>query len=252
MDLLQLEYFIATAKYKNFTTAAKEFYISQPCISHKIKSLERELGVSLFTRNTRNVELTNEGELFLQDAIQAVDLLRRSQHKLQQNNESLMKLTIGHLAAATKPFLPNVIQEFKRLHPNIRINLYRKNATELYHDAKNETYDIYFSIAHDLMSLNTLASKNVQMDSYCLVTSKNHPTTQHLALDYETLATEPFVFMDPARASTLYKDAHEICKQMGFTPHVVSTYPLYEDVLFAVEAGIGVFHTPLSFKGVYV
>ncbi|WP_124067256.1 LysR family transcriptional regulator [Clostridium sp. E02] len=248
MNLLQLDYFISVAKHKNFTAAAKEYYISQPCISHQIKSLERELGVNLFTRSTRTVELTDEGEIFLQDAIRAVDLLKHSCYKLQQRNESVMKLKIGHLAAPTRNFLPSVVQEFKKLHPNIKINLYRQDAAQLYQSAANHAYDIYFTMFHDLMPLNGLSSKIIQTDHYCLVTPKNHPATKHLALNYEELAKEPFVFMDPARAVTMHQQVLELCKHMNFTPRIVSTYPLYEDILFAIESGIGISILPYHSK----
>lgn len=248
MDLQQLEYFITVAKYKNFTTAAKEFYISQPCISHQIKALEVELGVELFIRNTRSVELTDAGEIFLQDATNAVNMLKHSMYRLQQNNENIMKLSIGNLAAPTRNFLPLIVQEFKKVHPNIKVQLYRKDAAGLLHDASNGAYDIYFSTFHDLMPLNDISTKIIQTDHYCLVTPKDHLATRHIALDYEMLANEPFVFMDPSRAVTMHQQILEICKQMGFTPRIVSTYPLYEDILFAVESGIGISILPYRSK----
>ena len=79
MDFNQLSYFIAIARYGNFTAAAKAFFVSQPCISHQIQSLEKELGVRLFIRNTRSVELTAAGEIFLEDAKKMVDLMERAE-----------------------------------------------------------------------------------------------------------------------------------------------------------------------------
>ena len=68
MDQKQLSYFIAVAKYRNFSRAAQDFYLTQPAISHQIKMLEKELDTELFVRNTRKVTLTDSGELFLEDA----------------------------------------------------------------------------------------------------------------------------------------------------------------------------------------
>lgn len=64
MRTTQLEYFIAVAKYKNFTRAANECYIAQSAISQQINALEEELGFPLFIRQTRKVILTEAGELF--------------------------------------------------------------------------------------------------------------------------------------------------------------------------------------------
>ena len=68
MDQKQLTYFIAVAKYRNFSRAAQDFYLTQPAISHQIKMLEKELDTELFVRNTKKVTLTDSGELFLEDA----------------------------------------------------------------------------------------------------------------------------------------------------------------------------------------
>lgn len=248
MDLLQLQYFISIAKHRNFTAAAREHFISQPNISHQIKSLEKELGVFLFTRSTRSVDLTPSGEIFLEDAKQAVDILEHSQLKLQQNNEDLMKLTIAHLASATKNFLPHVINKFKERHPHIKVQLYRKNADQILGGAQKNSYDIYFSLTPDMMSLSHLAVRTIQTDHYCLVTPNNHPAIQRMDIDYTKLASEPFVFLDPSSAITMTKQIYEICHQLGFEPRIAGTYPLYEDILYAIEAGIGISILPYRTK----
>ena len=68
MQLRQLEYFIAVAEHLNFTKAAQQFYISQTAVTLQIKALEEELGVTLFHRSNRKVELTPAGKTFLEDA----------------------------------------------------------------------------------------------------------------------------------------------------------------------------------------
>lgn len=58
MNLFQLECFLAVASHLNFARAAEQLHVTQPTVSHQIRSLEKELGVSLFTRSTRSVALT--------------------------------------------------------------------------------------------------------------------------------------------------------------------------------------------------
>ena len=104
MDFNQLSYFIAIARNGNFTAAAKAFFVSQPCISHQIQSLEKELGVRLFIRNTRSVELTAAGEIFLEDAKKMVDLMERAKNRLLQNDGDSMRLSVAHLASPSHLF----------------------------------------------------------------------------------------------------------------------------------------------------
>ena len=68
MNTEQLRYFVSVARYRNFTETAREFYVTQPAVTHQISALEREVGARLFLRTTRNVSLTRAGELFLEDA----------------------------------------------------------------------------------------------------------------------------------------------------------------------------------------
>ena len=82
MDTKQLTYFVAAAKYRNFSRVAEEFYLSQPAISHQIKMLERELNTELFARNTKKVTLTESGALFLEDAKAILEAVEQAKHKL--------------------------------------------------------------------------------------------------------------------------------------------------------------------------
>ena len=85
MNQLQIDYFKAVAHYKNFTRAAEELYVSQPAVSKQIAALEAELGVRLFIRKGRSLELTLSGEVmyeyFVRTAVElenAISLARRS------------------------------------------------------------------------------------------------------------------------------------------------------------------------------
>ena len=82
MHLEQLRYFLSVARHRNFTEAAREFYMTQPAITHQISALERELGAKLFLRTTRNVSLTRAGELFLEDAKRMLRALSGKTHQV--------------------------------------------------------------------------------------------------------------------------------------------------------------------------
>lgn len=68
MNTIQLECFLSVAEHLNFSRASEELKITQPAVSHQIRSLEEELDVRLFRRTSKSVSLTQEGMLFLPDA----------------------------------------------------------------------------------------------------------------------------------------------------------------------------------------
>ena len=75
MNLSHLRYFVQLAHTRHFTRAAEQLYITQPSLSHAISQLERELGVPLFEKGNRNVELTVFGERFLESVEQSLEIL---------------------------------------------------------------------------------------------------------------------------------------------------------------------------------
>ena len=149
MDQKQLTYFIAVAKYRNFSRAAQDFYLTQPAISHQIKMLEKELDTELFVRNTKKVTLTDSGELFLEDAKSILDAMEQAKQKLDLAKEQPSVLRISHLSAPTHQFLPEVVNQFHIRYPHIKIKLMRQDALQISETAARQDADIYYSMMPD-------------------------------------------------------------------------------------------------------
>lgn len=240
MDTKQLAYFVAVAKYRNFSRAAEEFYISQPAISHQIKMLERELDTELFVRNTKKVTLTDNGAIFLEDAKTILQSVEQAKQRLTQARHQPSVLRICHLASATHFFLPDVVNRFHMEYPHVKIRLIRQDAYEITETAFHKEADIYFSMLTDMGKHSSLNVKKIQSDSFCLVTRKDHPALQDPVLDFRKLAREPFLVFYPNHARYLNKCITQLCMELGFHPHITEQFDLYENLLQAVEAGTGI------------
>ncbi len=113
-NLSQYRIFYEVAKTGNISKAAKELYISQPAISKAISKLEDSLKVSLFTRSSRGVHLTPEGELlfgYVQTAFQALDLGEQELKRIQEFNIGHLKIGVSNTLCKyiLLPYLKNFI-----------------------------------------------------------------------------------------------------------------------------------------------
>ncbi|MFE3755193.1 LysR family transcriptional regulator [Nocardia tengchongensis] len=120
----QLQYFIAVAEELSFTRAAQRLHVSQQGLSTQIKQLEHAMDVVLFSRTTRNVELTAAGAVFLQDvrgALTGLDVAverARSVHRGEQD-----RLVLGALEGAALTLTEPILAAFRQRHPGITVEL---------------------------------------------------------------------------------------------------------------------------------
>lgn len=102
MDTEQIRDFLTVARYKNFSKAAEALYIGQPALSRRISALERQLGVQLFLRSNKAVELTPAGVILQKEAQHIVEQLEQLEEKMQAAGQgahgSIQVITMGHLS----------------------------------------------------------------------------------------------------------------------------------------------------------
>src|ERR1700690_2353913 len=111
MELRHLRYFVAVAEELHFGRAAARLRIAQPPLSQQIRSLEQELGVALFTRTTRRVELTPAGRALLPEARQALEQAARAALTAQRASRGeIGRLAIGFVPSADLDLLPRVLR----------------------------------------------------------------------------------------------------------------------------------------------
>ena len=160
MNTEQLRYFVSVARYRNFTETAREFYVTQPAVTHQISALEREVGARLFLRTTRNVSLTRAGELFLEDAKRILDQEERALGRLRQLESSgCWELRIGYLNSPSRHFLPRLIAAYREAYPQVRVELIRRDATGIQAGIDAAAYDVSFSVLSDLKGMNGYACR---------------------------------------------------------------------------------------------
>ena len=123
-NLSQYKIFYEVAKAGNISKAAKELYISQPAISKAISKLEDNLGLSLFTRSSRGVQLTSEGEILFEHTREAFDALDRGEQELKRIQEfDIGHLRIGVSNTLCKYILLPYLKTFIDQYPHMKVTI---------------------------------------------------------------------------------------------------------------------------------
>src|SRR3984893_7237409 len=115
MELRQVRYFVGVAETLSFRQASKQLYVSQPSLSVQIKQLEDELGVSLFRRSKRGVEITRAGEVFLPGAREILLKLKQASAAAQHaENGKAGTVRLSFIPTAGFHILPRLFHNIKR------------------------------------------------------------------------------------------------------------------------------------------
>ena len=140
IDLRLIETFIQAARRESFSSAAKALRVSPGAVSQNIKSLEEQLQTRLFTRTTRQVKLTPEGQRFLQRCAPAVEALQTAASAIQEEREAFQgRLRITSTTAFGRAEILPLIASFQETHPELEIEL---SLSDGFVDLVAEEYDL--------------------------------------------------------------------------------------------------------------
>ena len=132
MELRQLSYFTAIVNEGNISQAAKKLNISQPPLSHQMKLLEEELGVTLFERGSRRIRLTPAGKTFYDRALAILDLSQTARTELTAQKQEIQGVVrLGIISSAVEFVTRHYLAPFRRSYPKALFELHESNSYHL-------------------------------------------------------------------------------------------------------------------------
>lgn len=132
MDFKQLETFVVVAKTGSFTKAAEKLFLSQPSVSGHISKLEEELGVLLFRRNNKKIELTSAGTIFYSSAREMLNQKEKTLLELNDYNGKIEGiLEIGASNTTAQYIIPRYLAQFHKKYPNVVYNVIQMNSNQI-------------------------------------------------------------------------------------------------------------------------
>lgn len=251
MEIRHIRYFVAVAEELNFRRAAERLAMAQPPLSQQIRALEEELGVTLFERSHRRVQLTAAGRVFLADAYALLADAERATRRVRRAGQGeLGRLTIGYTSLLPCPLFPEALRLYRARYPEVEIVLRDLVTIEQMQQLHTSTLDISFA-AYATFALTALEEE--QLVQECIMReplSAVVPAQHHLAhaalITLASLAQESWIwFARPFDPST-YDHMMRLFEEAGFRPRVTQEVNQFQIVTGLIAAGLGVSLAPKS------
>lgn len=250
MELRHLSYFQAVAEELNYRKAAERLFISQPGLSRQIKQLEEELGVQLFERDKKHVELTVAGTYLKEEVDFVLNHLQTTKQQLLEiaaGREG--ELRIGFLGSASNQVLPDLLKKLSLNFPKITTSLEELSNQTQVEMIQKDKLDLGFvrlaSVPEDL------EKKAVYRDTFSLVVPEDHPISSHDFKSVGQFAKESFILFSSDYSNYYYEQILGICREAGFMPKIKHKSVHALTIFRLVENGLGVAIVPTSLKEGY-
>jgi DNA-binding transcriptional LysR family regulator len=247
VELRHLRYFAAVAEEQHFGRAAARLGIAQPPLSKQLQDLERELGCPLFDRTRRPVALTVAGQKLLEHTRGLLAALELAVLETRRagGGRGASKLAIGYLSSLAYSGLTPLLRAFRERSPGVTINVQELPPADQIEALKRGELDVGFVRAP--LSEPELASETVRTERLVLALPADHRLAIRERIALSAVAREPFVFFPRARGPSFFDLLIGLCRDSGFTPHIVQEAPQI-DVLALVAAGFGLSILPESVR----
>lgn len=146
MNLKQLEAFVQVSESGSFSKAAKELFLTQPTISAHISSLEKELNVRLFIRNTKEVSLSDDGKDLYRYAKQITDLEKAIEERFYMDSDDGKHfITIAASTIPAQYLLPKVLMCYRERYPKEQIKIMETDSSEVVTQVVDHMVDVGFT-----------------------------------------------------------------------------------------------------------
>ena len=237
MEIQQLKGFYYSAKLGSLTKAAEKMSITQSAVSQQIKSLEEELGEKLFNRFGPHKDLTPDGKLFfslVSPLIQEIETLKVTFEDLKGNQKGVLTIAATTFIIMNK--LPQIIKNFTKKYPHVRLNVLERRWNEIV--MLTQSGEIDFGLAPIAVIPSNLSSIRLKPIERVLITSLNHPLSKKKNVTLLDIAQYPMITYEKGLISRDVID--KVFEAVHLDVEVVMEATNSETIKRYVELGIGI------------
>jgi DNA-binding transcriptional LysR family regulator len=246
VELRRIQYFVAVAEEAHFGRAAQRLQMAQPPLSQQIRALEAEMGVALFHRTTRKVELTAAGERFLTRArailAEVDDAVTEA---VQVADGRLGTIAIGFTGSATYDLLPSLVRVLRADLPGIELDIHGEMLTpDQVAALTGGTLDL--GLLRPPVRTTGLEVRVLRREPLIAVLPEHHPLAARDRVRLPDLRDDPFITYPSNHRSVVYEAVIEACQRAGFVPASQHEVAETSTLVSFVAAGLGVALVPAS------
>lgn len=238
LDIRHLEYFAEVAKHLSFTKAASTLHVSQPSLSKAIQNLEGELGVPLFYRSPKQLELTDAGKAVLINTKNVLDAF----HNLTSELNNIAELKKGEVKIGIPPimgaaFFSALISQYKETSPLIDIHLTEVGSKVIKEGVEDGNLDIGL-ICNIPIKNDSFEVIKLLKDPLMVIVHKENPLAANQVISFSQLENEPFILY--RKDFSLHDRILDVCLKNEFTPNVVCETSQKDFIVEMVGAKLGI------------
>ncbi len=247
IELRQLRYFVVVAEELHFTRAAARIGMAQPPLSQQIQKLERELGVQLFRRSRRKVELTAAGEVFLDGARRALGAAGRAVDDARRAGRGeIGRLAIGFVGSAVVEVLPEIVGQYHARYPDVELVL-RQQSTAKQVDMLLRG-ELQAGLVRPPVHDPTIVTETVLRERLVVALPETHRLAERDVIDLADLARESFILFPRSHGPGSHDRIVRMCLDAGFSPRIGQEAVEMHVIAGLVAAGLGVSIVPASVR----
>ncbi|MFU0504068.1 LysR substrate-binding domain-containing protein [Pseudaminobacter sp. NGMCC 1.201702] len=234
----QLQFFVAVAEQGTVSGAAQNLSISQSAVTDAIKDLERDLGVELFERHPRGLNITHKGHQFLRHATKILADVSDARRTFSDDKElATGRLQLGVTSLVAGYVLSDLLARYRRAFPSIEISAIEDNGDYLEHLLIGGELDVAVMVISNLRDRLALQAEILEVSPYRLWLPLGHTLAGADIIGINDIATEPLIMLT---VDEIEENTGKLLAAFGARPHVAFRTRSVEAVRSLVATGAGV------------
>jgi len=245
MDLPLLRAFVVLAEELHFGRAALRLGLSQPQVSRRVRTLERELGVELFRRTPRHTALTETGRRLLEDAQETLAAAERLTARARQAAATPAgRVAVGFVWSTLGACLAPLVAAAPERHPDIELAVSQKRFVEIVPALRRGDVDLV--VSRTVLERGEMIEVLLRREPSFIAVPAAHPLAARPAIRWADLDGEPMIALARALAPSLFDAVVRTARERGFEPYIAREASSPAEALALVSAGLGVYRLPAS------